>query len=705
MEFNLKDMPAKLAAKKKQRDQLAKDTKKAGDKVTVKEQKDQVTEEVTALVTSFSKMEAEVKMLKETLVVSQAALARQQKVLAANWGPLGANMAAVQKASYDMQDTCQDVTIAGYAREFKKKTRVLDGDIDTCAKARKRERSSMLDGLEAPAMINMADLQFDVSANLMNEGLILNRVSTESAKKIVTTSSKVEMVSQGIVSGTTVSTKASMKTTAQRFKAGAMDEEARLDALTTNLAKDEARAYALSGKVEAEQLAAPAARIARGDGAIATAFVQEVAAAGACEDTKTKKGNAWKSSTGHTCAKYASLKWCENNKHPGAGWKSYMVSLAKWGVDGLHAGHACCACGGGSSGKGPANKVEEKVAGVGGYGGSCKCPDGQTYQVGDNNDHCGSMACYGGEKGACESKHVNSRAGRKVTCGKKEAPKTNPPGTAVPATSADGKKMVVADPAGKGKSAVIKSSSLLTASGEAESDKFKTITGNLARSDKWIEGLLEWVQGAGAKQVSEEDMDTLIASLSMNQNIVEAKDFLMTRMSQFETAATVATKYMMWAFADFRRGLSFVDTTTKEGSVTATAELIKSQKAQIAAMKTEKERVVALMIKQFGLVAAQAQYVKQLKSTMHQVLTASREAISGAKQDAEDAKTTVEKVKGGKADFDDKMKECTNKADLSKDYDDLLKYATDNKDKLTCYKAFQVRFYFPLSPSLTLSPL
>ena len=122
-------------------------------------------------------------------------------------------------------------------------------------------------------------------------------------------------------------------------------------------------------------------------------------------------------------------------------------------------------------------------------------------------------------------------------------------------------------------------------------------------------------------------------------------------------------------------------------------------------MKTEKERVVALMIKQFGLVAAQAQYVKQLKSTMHQVLTASREAISGAKQDAEDAKTTVEKVKGGKADFDDKMKECTNKADLSKDYDDLLKYATDNKDKLTCYKAFQVRFYFPLSPSLTLSPL
>ena len=75
---------------------------------------------------------------------------------------------------------------------------------------------------------------------------------------------------------------------------------------------------------------------------------------------------------------------------------------------------------------GAANKVEEKVAGVGSYGGSCTCPNGQTYQVGDNNDSCGSMACYGGVKGACESesetKVAHSRAGRKVTCGKKDAP-------------------------------------------------------------------------------------------------------------------------------------------------------------------------------------------------------------------------------------------------------------------------------------------
>ena len=49
---------------------------------------------------------------------------------------------------------------------------------------------------------------------------------------------------------------------------------------------------------------------------------------------------------------------------------------------------------------------EAKLTIVGGkvnanYGGTCTCPDGQKYRVGDQNDDCGSLACYGGIPGPC----------------------------------------------------------------------------------------------------------------------------------------------------------------------------------------------------------------------------------------------------------------------------------------------------------------
>jgi len=53
------------------------------------------------------------------------------------------------------------------------------------------------------------------------------------------------------------------------------------------------------------------------------------------------------------------------------------------------------------------------------YGGACTCPDGQVYQVADNLDWCGSLACIGGTSGEC-----NSREGpwskNRVTCAVKE---------------------------------------------------------------------------------------------------------------------------------------------------------------------------------------------------------------------------------------------------------------------------------------------
>ena len=61
------------------------------------------------------------------------------------------------------------------------------------------------------------------------------------------------------------------------------------------------------------------------------------------------------------------------------------------------------------------DKVEENAEGVGGWGGSCTCPDGSVYMVGDHIDYCQSLACYGGTAGVC-NKHDGVWSRRKATC-------------------------------------------------------------------------------------------------------------------------------------------------------------------------------------------------------------------------------------------------------------------------------------------------
>jgi len=62
-----------------------------------------------------------------------------------------------------------------------------------------------------------------------------------------------------------------------------------------------------------------------------------------------------------------------------------------------------------------ANLIEYNVDNVGGWGGTCTCPDGITYQVGDNFDGCGSLACIGGISGSCGPDNPGG-AGVRVTC-------------------------------------------------------------------------------------------------------------------------------------------------------------------------------------------------------------------------------------------------------------------------------------------------
>ena len=63
------------------------------------------------------------------------------------------------------------------------------------------------------------------------------------------------------------------------------------------------------------------------------------------------------------------------------------------------------------------NQVIPNAPGVGGWGGTCVCPDGAEYPAGDNGDYCASLACEGG---TMKNNQCNRRDGawsrQKVIC-------------------------------------------------------------------------------------------------------------------------------------------------------------------------------------------------------------------------------------------------------------------------------------------------
>ena len=63
------------------------------------------------------------------------------------------------------------------------------------------------------------------------------------------------------------------------------------------------------------------------------------------------------------------------------------------------------------------NNVRVHVGGfeVGGWGGTCTCPDGSVYLVGDNYDACKSLACIDGTPGTCSQNNLGGE-GYRVIC-------------------------------------------------------------------------------------------------------------------------------------------------------------------------------------------------------------------------------------------------------------------------------------------------
>merc|ERR1711998_62690 len=71
------------------------------------------------------------------------------------------------------------------------------------------------------------------------------------------------------------------------------------------------------------------------------------------------------------------------------------------------------------------NDYKKQSMGQGEYGGSCTCPDGQVYQVGDNLDMCKTLACIGGTAGTCK-RYKGKWSNAKVVCAGAD-PKAAPP--------------------------------------------------------------------------------------------------------------------------------------------------------------------------------------------------------------------------------------------------------------------------------------
>ena len=61
------------------------------------------------------------------------------------------------------------------------------------------------------------------------------------------------------------------------------------------------------------------------------------------------------------------------------------------------------------------NQVFENWVGAGTFGGTCTCPDGEVYLVGDEKNACGSLSCVNGEPGLCNH-YESSWKHRRVVC-------------------------------------------------------------------------------------------------------------------------------------------------------------------------------------------------------------------------------------------------------------------------------------------------
>ena len=65
--------------------------------------------------------------------------------------------------------------------------------------------------------------------------------------------------------------------------------------------------------------------------------------------------------------------------------------------------------------KGRENIETVNAPGIGGFGGTCTCPDGSEYEVGDMNDDCATLACFGGTPGKC-NRYKDGGSHTKVEC-------------------------------------------------------------------------------------------------------------------------------------------------------------------------------------------------------------------------------------------------------------------------------------------------
>jgi FAD binding domain len=63
---------------------------------------------------------------------------------------------------------------------------------------------------------------------------------------------------------------------------------------------------------------------------------------------------------------------------------------------------------------------------VGDWGGTCTCPNGSVYRVGDNGDACSSLACIGGVAGTCSEANAGGE-GYRVICDTTVQSPTTPP--------------------------------------------------------------------------------------------------------------------------------------------------------------------------------------------------------------------------------------------------------------------------------------
>ena len=626
MRVNIIDAPAKIAAAKKARDTALKAAGGAAGSETVTEEK--ISQATVKILVAASEEQAQVQSMKDTFLVVQKHVANLQKVYAENVGKLTTATGAFWDDAVAFEGKCLDGEINTFKKDFMAKKGTFEADLEACKP--KRERATISLGA-MPSMLMPMDLSsMGTSFGTIDQARSAD-TSVSDMKKVTTTtqSQVVELKLDGAPSGTTVSTKASMQTTAQRFKATATTN-AGMEALV----QDQERQIRALRATAMDSVSYKHASLVKD-----TAFVQEAG-------KKRWFGGAF------TKVK----KWIED-KFKSKKAKPLLIS-PKFGP-----GDVCTSV---VASKFRTPEEADKMS-------DDDCRNTLITEINKVKNNEGKFKDLQGKQNADLIKMVSDDLGNAEHV--KELQLSEDPFKDEISVNKDGTTTGIKSDTGSDADAA-----------------YNKVKNEFTDTNKWWHAIRDWSKAAGGEAISADTFESKAADLSLKFATGEATRVIGKRLDWFSKAAQASTKYMMWALAEQKRGAKVETTTTVENadakSMTEQLNAIRKTtlelRQNIMANMATHYQATSMYAKNINILSQQfSADFTTVKSIVESAKGAST-AVANSVANMAKPETKTKYVASIKE------KKCGNEDKLIKDYDAIVALK-GNCAKLQCAKNKEVK--------------